>query len=215
MAYLTLIAINQVLPEVGKPFDQLQPSTQHWIDAVTMLSGGFIVTSLIWGAALAYLIDGRVAATAAALALAGAFSWFGVIHSPLPSGAIMPPGRVIAELEAQGRAAAAAGQTPYHWAAAYGVMATAVLVLGRSASPPAREDQRRQVRLTEGEGPREATRKQFDPGAIRTGRRTGKSLRYRLTGRPRAGLRAALRTRPLDPADRRRPARWTAQRSAS
>ena len=66
---------------------------------MTMLSGGFIVTSLLWGTALAHLIDGRIRPTAAALLLAGVFSWFGVIHSPLPSGAIMSPGAVIAELE--------------------------------------------------------------------------------------------------------------------
>jgi AGZA family xanthine/uracil permease-like MFS transporter len=140
LAYLALLTINQVLPEVGKPFDQLQPTTQHWIATVTMLSGGFIVTSLIWGAALAHLIDGRVGATASALAMAGAFSWFGVMHSPLPSGAIMSPSRVVAELEAQGRAEATAGQTPHHWAAAYGAAAAVVLVLGAFGGRPRRED---------------------------------------------------------------------------
>jgi AGZA family xanthine/uracil permease-like MFS transporter len=140
LAYLALITINQVLPEAGKPFDQLRPGTQHWVAAATILSGGFIVTSLIWGAALAHLIDGRVGATASALALAGAFSWFGVIHSPLPSGAIMPPSRVVAELKAQGRAEATAGQTPYHWAAAYGAAAAVVLALGALGDPPSAED---------------------------------------------------------------------------
>jgi AGZA family xanthine/uracil permease-like MFS transporter len=140
LAYLALITINQVLPEAGKPFDQLRPGTQHWVAAATILSGGFIVTSLIWGAALAHLIDGRVGATAAALALAGVFSWFGVIHSPLPSGAIMPPSRVVAELEAQGRAAATAGQTPYHWAAAYGAATAVALALGAFGERPRHED---------------------------------------------------------------------------
>jgi AGZA family xanthine/uracil permease-like MFS transporter len=140
LAYLALITINQVLPEVGKPFDQLQPTTQHWIATATMLSGGFIVTSLLWGAALAHLIDGRVGPTVGALVLAGVFSWFGVIHSPLPSGAIMSPARVVAELKTQGRAAATAGQTPYHWAASYGVMAVVVLLLGGFGEPPRPED---------------------------------------------------------------------------
>jgi adenine/guanine/hypoxanthine permease len=130
LAYLALITINQILPDVGKPFDQLQPTTQHWITTATMLSGGFIITSLIWGAALAHLIDGRVGPTAAALVLAGVFSWFGVIHSPLPSGAIMSPSKVVAELEVQGRAKAASGRTPDQWAVAYGVSAAVVLVLG-------------------------------------------------------------------------------------
>jgi adenine/guanine/hypoxanthine permease len=45
LAYLALITLNQVLPEVGKPFADLKPQTQHWIATMTMLSGGFIVTS--------------------------------------------------------------------------------------------------------------------------------------------------------------------------
>jgi len=136
LAYLALLAANQVLPEVGRPFDRLSPGLQHWIVSATTLSGGFIVTSLLWGAGLATLIDGRARATAGVLALGAAFAWFGVIHSPLPSGAVMPPAAVLAELEASGRAEAARHQTPYHWAAAYLAMAGAVLVLSRFAEPP-------------------------------------------------------------------------------
>ncbi|WP_165243597.1 permease [Paludisphaera soli] len=139
LAYLALLAVNQVLPEVGKPFDQLPPNVQHWIVSVTTLSGGFIVTSLLWGAGLATLIDGRVRATVAVLLLGAAFAWFGVIHSPLPSGAVMPPAAVVAELEATGRGAASAYQTPYYWSAAYATMALAVLILARFAERPAIE----------------------------------------------------------------------------
>ncbi len=136
LAYLATLAIGQVLPEVGRPFDQLPPNVQHWIASVTALSGGFIVTSLLWGAGLATLIDGRARATAGVLALGAGLAWFGVIHSPLPSGAVMPPAAVIAELKAIGRAGAAAYQTPYAWAAAYLAMAAAVLVLARFAERP-------------------------------------------------------------------------------
>ena len=31
LAYLALLTLNQVLPELGKPFGELQPTTQHWI----------------------------------------------------------------------------------------------------------------------------------------------------------------------------------------
>src|SRR5262249_13622636 len=122
----------------GKSFAQLPPRTQHWIQTVTVLAGGgtFIVTSLLWATALAHLIDGRIRPTAATLLLGAVFSWFGVIHSPLPSGPILPPAEVIGQLRAEGRAEAAAQQTPYHWSAAYAVTAVSLLALGRFGTPP-------------------------------------------------------------------------------
>ncbi len=140
LAYLALLAINQLMPEVGKPFASLKPQTQHWIQSVTTLAGGFIVTSLLWGTALAHLIDGRVRPVVATLLVAAVFSWFGVIHSPLPSNPIMPPGQVMRQLEAEGRKTASAGQSPYHWAAAYALMAVAILLLGRFGHPPFRDE---------------------------------------------------------------------------
>jgi adenine/guanine/hypoxanthine permease len=68
--------------------------------------------------------------------LAGAFAWFGIIHSPLPSGPINAPSAVLCQLREEGRARASAQQTPYHWAAAYAAMAMAVLLLGRFGLRP-------------------------------------------------------------------------------
>jgi adenine/guanine/hypoxanthine permease len=139
LAYLALLALNQLMPELAKPFAELRPATQHWIQTVTVLSGGggFIITSLLWGTALAHMIDGRVRPLVLSLLLAAVFSWFGVIHSPLPSSPIMPPGAVIRQLEAEGRATASANQTPYHWAAAYVLLALALVALSRFGAPPA------------------------------------------------------------------------------
>jgi AGZA family xanthine/uracil permease-like MFS transporter len=138
LAYLALLTLNQVMPELRKPFAELSPQTQHWIQTVTVLTGGggFIVTSLLWGTALAHMIDGRVRPLVATLLLAAVFSWFGVIHSPLPSSPIMTPGAVIRQLEEEGRRKAAIYQTPYHWTAAYFLMAVAVAGLGRFGSLP-------------------------------------------------------------------------------
>ena len=136
LAYLALITLNNVRPDLAKEFGDLRPETQHWIATVTILSGGFIVTSLLWGTILTHLIDGRVKPAAAALVLAGIFAWFGIIHSPLPSGEINAPWVVLRELEEQGRARASAHQTPYHWAAAYAAMAATVLLLGRFGHRP-------------------------------------------------------------------------------
>lgn len=139
LAYLALLAFKQLSPEL-KPFAELQPQTQQWIQTVTVLAGGggFIVTSLLWATALSHLIDGRARAVAGTLVLAAAFSWCGVIHSPLPSSPIMFPPAVIRQLEAEGRGGASAHQTPYHWTAAYVLTAVALLVLGRLGKVPSR-----------------------------------------------------------------------------
>jgi AGZA family xanthine/uracil permease-like MFS transporter len=137
LAYLTLLAFNQISRDL-KPFAELQPQTQHWLQTVTVLAGGggFIVTSLLWGAALANLIDGKIRPVVATLLLAAVFSWFGVIHSPLPSSPILSPAAVIRQLEAEGRANASAQQTPYHWSGAYLLTTLALLALYRFGTPP-------------------------------------------------------------------------------
>jgi adenine/guanine/hypoxanthine permease len=142
LAYLGLLTLNQIMPQLGKPFAELPLQTQHWVQTVTVLAGGggFIITSLLWGAALAHMIDGRLRPLILTLLLAAVFSWFGVIHSPLPSSPIMSPGAVIRQLEAEGRAKAATYQTPYHWAGAYVLMALTLAALHRFGSPHAREE---------------------------------------------------------------------------
>lgn len=130
LAYLAYLAVGQVLPSAG-PFADLPEATRRWVQTITTLSGGFIVTSLLWGSILTFLIDGRGRSAAAALAMAGAFSLFGVMHSPLPSGPIVAPPEAIRQLKEQGRYEVAKYQTPYHWAAAYWVSAALVLVIGR------------------------------------------------------------------------------------
>jgi AGZA family xanthine/uracil permease-like MFS transporter len=140
LAYLAMLALNHVLPEV-KPFGQFKELTQHWIQTVTILSGGFIVTSLLWGSTLTFLIDGRGRAAAVTLVLAGAFALFGVIHSPLPDGPIVLPNEAIGQLKGLGRFEASKYQTPYHWAAAYWTSAALLLALGRwGRSPQEREE---------------------------------------------------------------------------
>jgi adenine/guanine/hypoxanthine permease len=135
LAYLALLALNQVLPQV-KPFGEFREPTQHWIQTVTILSGGFIVTSLLWGSTLTFLIDARGRAAAVTLVLAGAFALFGVIHSPLPDGPIVLPNKAIRQLKELGRFEASKYQTPYHWAAAYWTSAALLLALGRWGGLP-------------------------------------------------------------------------------
>ena len=127
-----MLALKQVLGE-AKPFEQWSPPAQHWFQTVTILSGGFIVTSLLWGAALAALLDGHCRRAAAYLAVAGVLALFGVIHSPLPAEAIALPGDVLsqlAQLPTERMREAASFQTPYHWTAAYGLAAALLVGLG-------------------------------------------------------------------------------------
>jgi AGZA family xanthine/uracil permease-like MFS transporter len=138
LAYLASLALNRLLPVMGRPFADLPPELQQWIQTVTILAGGgtFIVTSLLWSTALAHLIDGRIRSSAATLLLGAVFSWFGIIHSPLPSSPILFPAGVLQRLEADGKAAATARQTPYHWSVAYVLTAVTLLALGRFGTAP-------------------------------------------------------------------------------
>jgi AGZA family xanthine/uracil permease-like MFS transporter len=93
-----------------------------------LLAHGFILTAMLWGAALAFLIDHRIRAAAAVLAVAAALSLFGLIHSVLPSGGVYLPWSD----------ALLGARVPYHWAAGYAALAAMVLMLGRNVpnGPP-------------------------------------------------------------------------------
>jgi AGZA family xanthine/uracil permease-like MFS transporter len=88
-----------------------------------LLAHGFILTGMLWGAALAFLIDGRVARAAGVLAVCGALSTVGIIHSVLPTGGIYLPGS----------AALQGSHAPWHWAAAYLAFAAMILAFARIA----------------------------------------------------------------------------------
>ena len=87
-----------------------------------VLAHGFILTAMLWGAALAFLIDRRIGATAVTLGVAAALSLFGLIHSVLPTGGIYVPWSP----------ALLGSRVPYHWAAAYAAVALMVIALGRA-----------------------------------------------------------------------------------
>jgi AGZA family xanthine/uracil permease-like MFS transporter len=88
------------------------------------LAHGFILTAMLWGAALAFLIDRRALATVVTLVVAAPLALFGFIHSILPSGGVYLPWS--AEL--------AGSRVPWHWAGAYAATAILVLVLSRTTA---------------------------------------------------------------------------------
>jgi AGZA family xanthine/uracil permease-like MFS transporter len=87
-----------------------------------LLAHGFILTAMLWGAALAFLIDRRIGRAAAVLGIASALALFGFIHSVLPTGGIYLPWRP----------ALLGSRMPYQWTAAYAALAVTVLALGRT-----------------------------------------------------------------------------------
>lgn len=136
LAYLAYLIMDQMFNASGVGFEQFRGETQHWIQTITVLSGGFIVTSLLWGTFLTRLIDGDTRSAALAMVVASGCSLVGIMHSPLRSSPILWPWSVIRTLKEQGRFEASAAQTPYHWAAAYAAMAVLVWLLGRAGERP-------------------------------------------------------------------------------
>jgi AGZA family xanthine/uracil permease-like MFS transporter len=123
LAYLILIALNMAMG-LRDP----DPAARLMVQTLRCLAGGFIITSLIWAAALAMLIDGRLVRAAGYFLLAGLFALFGVIHSPLRNEQIDLPSRVLGQIPETFHKAIAY-QTPYHWAGAYGLIVLMLLVL--------------------------------------------------------------------------------------
>lgn len=87
---------------------------------VDVLSHGFIITAMLWGAAVADLVDRRPQRAAIWCAAGSVGSLFGLIHSVLPTGALYLPWNV-------------ASREPYLVAAAYGLLAATFFLM------PARE----------------------------------------------------------------------------
>jgi AGZA family xanthine/uracil permease-like MFS transporter len=125
LAALVLIEVKGVLPQV--PPERLA-NVAGLVQPLRCLAGGFIVTSLLWAAALAMLIDGRLVRSALYFAIAGACALVGIIHSPLADEEINLPHLVMAKVAPEFEQAVKY-QTPYHWAGAYGLVVAVLLVL--------------------------------------------------------------------------------------
>jgi AGZA family xanthine/uracil permease-like MFS transporter len=121
LAYLALIPMDEALARRAP-----DAHAAVVVQSLRCLSGGFIVTSLLWASALAALLDKRLLRAAAYLGVAAVCSLFGIIHSPLASAVIALPTEVFAQMPAD---PAIRCQSPFHWAAAYGLAAGLLVVL--------------------------------------------------------------------------------------
>ena len=120
LAYLVMVPMKQVM---AAPV-QL-PGVYDMLQTLRCLANGFIVTSLIWAAALAMILDGRLRSAGVYFLIAGVLAFFGVIHSPLLNEEIGLPHQIWDKLTHDFPAfiKAAQYQTPYHWAGAYVLVA--------------------------------------------------------------------------------------------
>jgi AGZA family xanthine/uracil permease-like MFS transporter len=118
IAYLVQIEHGLLLGNLGKKTADLTGELLVSYKATLVLGNGFIVTSLLWGAAFASLLDHKLWQGAVFLLICAIATLCGVIHSPLESGAMflpwVPPEQLV-----------------WHLATGYGVMALVFLGLGR------------------------------------------------------------------------------------
>jgi AGZA family xanthine/uracil permease-like MFS transporter len=134
LARLVMIYVDQVLPVVSMA--ELAPEDAERLNSLLLhlrvLAGGFIITSVIWAAALAKIIDRRFYSASLWLAIAGILVLFGIIHSPVPGDRMFwpwqaglvpgPSGGLVAD--------AAIRKVILEFSAAYLLMALILFVLG-------------------------------------------------------------------------------------
>jgi len=87
VAALLLIQEGSLLGAVGKTFADLGGEARAGYQTLLVLGNGFILTALLWGCAVALIIDRRLRLAGVVFAVASTAALFGIIHSPLPNGA--------------------------------------------------------------------------------------------------------------------------------
>jgi AGZA family xanthine/uracil permease-like MFS transporter len=126
VATVIVVVLNNIFLPTTLPSAERGPAVMQ---TLRCLANGFLISGMLWAAALAMILDGRLRSAAGYFLIAGLCSLVGIIHSPLPSERIDLPWRVLAQVPSEFQAAVRY-QTPYHWAAAYGLVA--VLLVGLS-----------------------------------------------------------------------------------
>ena len=122
-AAMVIIQGGGLLAGVGKSATELTGEAGASWQALLILGNGFILTAVVWGSAVAALLDRRLLGTASAFALASLATLFGLMHSPLASGATFWPW-------------AAPGPEPLRLAGVYGVLAVLCAAASRFRREP-------------------------------------------------------------------------------
>jgi AGZA family xanthine/uracil permease-like MFS transporter len=91
LAKLLMITLPDYLPPI-------EMQTNPKIGALRILAGGFIVTSLMWAAALALIIDRRYWRAALFFFFLFVFTLFGFVHSPIDGDKLYDPRMLMSEV---------------------------------------------------------------------------------------------------------------------
>jgi AGZA family xanthine/uracil permease-like MFS transporter len=91
IANLVLIQINSLLGFFHKSMADLSGDMLATVKAVTVLGNGFILTAMLWGSAVAFLINNKIKGFATTMASVIFLTLFGIIHSVNPDGSIYLP----------------------------------------------------------------------------------------------------------------------------
>ncbi len=129
LAYLITATIGQASLVLNPALEG--PPADHArlvLQTLRCLANGFLLSSMLWAAALAMVIDNRLRAAAAFFAVAGVCAFVGLIHSPLPSEQVGLPWQILAQVP-ESLQAALRYQTPYHWVGAYALVVLVLLAL--------------------------------------------------------------------------------------
>ncbi|MBN1366207.1 MAG: hypothetical protein JW976_15495 [Syntrophaceae bacterium] len=94
VASLVLIILSQFTEAMSVTPDKLPPRLQIMLQTLTMLSNGFIITGLLWGSMLAFLIDHKARLASLCSAVCALLTLFGIIHSVLPTGELYLPWQI-------------------------------------------------------------------------------------------------------------------------
>jgi len=117
LAYLVNIEFGLILGNLGKSGADLSGDMATTWQATLLLGNGFIVTSLLWGAAFAALLDRTLQRASCWLFGCALLTLCGIIHSPLASGALFWPWQIPQPIV-------------WHVATAYVLLGGLLLVLG-------------------------------------------------------------------------------------
>jgi len=119
-AAVVLIETGTLFSALGATPAALGGEAALGYQALLLLGNGFILTAVLWGWALASIIDGRLGTTGGLFVVASLAALFGAIHSPLATGALFWPW-------------AAPSAMPARLAGAYGVLAALAWLAGARA----------------------------------------------------------------------------------
>jgi AGZA family xanthine/uracil permease-like MFS transporter len=120
VAFLVSLEMGSLVAAGGSALANLTGDLADTFRAARLLGNGFIVTALLWGAAVAELIDRRFVRSAVYCFAGAVLCLFGVIHSPTAQGTFFLPWKI-------------ADPAPFTFAAAYAALGLLVLAAGVNA----------------------------------------------------------------------------------